>query len=99
MRQQPPRMMCGNCGKSCSRRSVKEGPTVNEPLQPELKFGQDGDDLVVSAMVEANNSPHVLWTRVHTFRGKVVPAGGRVEDAREEHRISLHYYVFQNRDL
>ncbi len=67
--------------------------------QPELQFTTDGNDLLVAASVEANNSPHVLWTRVHVLRARVIPAGGRVEDAVKKHEISLHYYVFQNRDL
>ena len=71
----------------------------DELQQPQLKFTQEGNDLVIAAVVSANNSPHILWTRVYTFRAKVIPNGGRLEDAREEHRISLHYYVFQNRDL
>jgi hypothetical protein len=66
--------------------------------RPELTFTQDGDDLVVTAKVGANNSPHVLWTRHHVLRSKVIPKGGQVQDAKEQHRISLHYYVFQNRD-
>lgn len=72
---------------------------MNEARLLELMFTQDGSDLVISTVARANNSPHVLWTRVHSLRGKVVPEGGRVEDAKQEYRISLHYYLFQNRDL
>ena len=68
-------------------------------LKPELAFSQDGDDLVVTADVGANNSPHVLWTRVSVNRAKVIPIGGSVAEAKEVHRVSLHYYIFQNRDL
>ncbi len=72
---------------------------MDKSQQPELRFAQEGDDLVVAGMVIANNSPHVLWTRVHIVRAKVIPTGGTVDDAKEEHRVSLYYYVFQNRDL
>jgi hypothetical protein len=50
---------------------------------PELKFTQDGEDLVVSTMITVNNSSHALWTHA-TFVGN---------------NMRLSYQVFQNRDL
>jgi hypothetical protein len=51
--------------------------------RPELKFTQDGEDLVVSTMITVNNSSHALWTHA-TFVGN---------------NMRLSYQVFQNRDL
>lgn len=66
--------------------------------KPELVFTQEGDDLVVSTTVTANNSPHVLWTHVVVTGGIVLPPGGRIEDAKPRTTISLQYCVIQNRD-
>jgi hypothetical protein len=71
---------------------------INQP-QSELVFAEYGDDLLVTTTIRANNSPHVMWKGVNVFRGKVVPAGGRLEAAVADHRITLQYCIFQNRDL
>jgi len=52
--------------------------------KPQLKFAQDGDDLVVSMTIIVNNSSHILWTHV---------CGGTSGDVR------LDYCVIQNCDL
>ncbi len=52
--------------------------------KPDLKYSQDGNDLVVRMEVIANNSPHVLWTGVID--------GGAT-------RAALRYYIVQNTDL
>ena len=52
---------------------------------PELTFLQDGNDLVVTARVTVNDSPHVLWTDVSAD-----------SSARA---VTLRYVVIQNRDL
>ena len=73
--------------------------TDDGTTQPRLMFKQDGDDLVVTARVEVNNSPHVIWTCIDESRARVISKGEQVDDAKQVHRIALHYYVFQNRDL
>src|SRR4051812_42473489 len=65
--------------------------------QPRLSFREDGDDLIVSLEATANNSPHVLWTHVVVLCSKVIPTGGRVDDAPPQTTISLQYCVIQNR--
>ena len=67
--------------------------------ESDLTFAQDGDDLLVSLVVMANNSPHVLWTRAFVQTGKVIPAGGTVAQAKPANRVSLMYCLIQNRDL
>ena len=37
---------------------------MEQKMALELAFEQDGDDLIVSTTVKANNSSHVLWTHV-----------------------------------
>lgn len=72
---------------------------MHDFFQPELIFIQQGDDLFISLLVDANNSPHVLWTKFHHSSSRVIPKGGSVEDAVQESRVLLYYSVFQNRDL
>lgn len=64
-----------------------------------LGFAQDGDDLIVSLSVVANNSPHVLWTDAIVQTNRVIPPGGSVADARPATRVCLMYCLIQNRDL
>jgi hypothetical protein len=70
-----------------------------DDAQPQLKFVLDGNDVLVTAKVRVNNSPHVMWTGINIFRGKVIPPGGSIADAVEQHRVVLQYFAFQNRDL
>lgn len=71
---------------------------MEESTELELVFEQDGEDLIVSTTVEANNSPHVLWTHVMvTSTGRVMQSDGRLAEART--MIWLEYCVIQNRDL
>jgi hypothetical protein len=67
--------------------------------QPQLSFREDGDDVVVSLDVTANNSPHVVWTHFIVNSASVVPPGGRVADARPQTVVALQYCVIQNRNL
>lgn len=52
---------------------------------PEVAFTQDGPDLIVTAAVTVNNSPHTAWTTSFVKSG----AG----------QVSLRYVIVQNRDL
>src|SRR5262245_42719201 len=61
--------------------SASSAIPADEPLQ--LKFIQNGKDLVVSTTLTVNNSSHVLWTHAIVL----------------EENVWLYYEVFQNRDL
>ena len=61
------------------------GEAGAEGKGPELTFAQEGPDLVVTAKVTVNNSPHVAWT------SSFVNGSAR--------RVALRYVVVQNRDL
>jgi hypothetical protein len=66
--------------------------------ESKLTFKQDGDDLLVSMTVDANNSPHVLWTHVNVISSHVIPPGGKVADAKFQTSVTVYYCVIQNRD-
>lgn len=64
---------------------VALGRAVAKPAGSELTVAQEGKDVVLSAKVTVNNSPHVLWTDLW------------VNDSSRE--VTLRYVVVQNRDL
>jgi hypothetical protein len=56
---------------------------IEKPTQPKIAFRTDGNDVIASIQVIANNSPHALWT-VHEMSAQQV--------------VTLRYCLIQNAD-
>jgi len=65
---------------------------------PRPEFRQDGDDLVVTTVVETGSAPYVLWTHAEIDLN-VISMGPSVGDMPlGKPQVTLYYYVFQARD-